>query len=148
MNDKRINTVVSKMQLTKEDLLENFEFLSDWEDRYAYLIELGKNVQPLDDHLKNENTLVKGCTSQVWLVAETAQSKSGFISFKADSDAHIVRGLIAILMTVYNDQPVEFIKNFPIDDFFSQLGLASHLSPNRRNGFFAMVGRIKSLADL
>ncbi len=141
-----INTVSHPIKMTTEELLENFEFLEDWEARYNYLIELGKALPKMEDALKNDQTLVKGCTSRVWMVLNTEES--GKFSFIADSDAHIVRGLIAILSVIYNRQPSDFIVSFNIEEFFEKLGLGSHLSPNRRNGFFAMVERIKTLAKI
>ena len=136
--------IMGQEKITSENLLENFTFLSDWEDRYGYLIELGKELSPMDEALKNENTLVRGCTSQVWMVQQGDGEQ--FFSFIADSDAHIVRGLIAILMIVYNKKSLESIQSFDIEDYFEKLGLSSHLSPNRRNGFFSMVERIKQLS--
>lgn len=130
--------------MTPEELVENFEFLEDWEDRYGYLIELGKTLPLFGDDLKTEKNSVKGCTSQVWMVA--FEQEEGRFSFIADSDAHIVRGLIAVLRVVYNDKSPTDIQNFDITTYFEKLGLSSHLSPNRRNGFFAMVERIKTLS--
>lgn len=125
-------------------LAENFSFLSDWEERYAYLIDLGKTLPDFPENQKNEETLVRGCTSQVWMI-DTSQDDDT-ISFLADSDAHIVRGLIAVLYTVYNHQDKIFVRDFVIEEYFVRLGLQEHLSPNRRNGFFAMVRRIQNMA--
>lgn len=127
------------------ELASNFSLLEDWEDRYAYLIELGKKLPPFPEAEKNSVNLVRGCTSQVWLIPET-DMEQGAIAFMADSDSHIVRGLIAVLREVYFGRPPEFIRNFNIKDYFSELGLEDHLSPNRRNGFYAMVDVIKALA--
>lgn len=127
-----------------EELAENFSFLSDWEERYAYVIDLGKQLPVFPEELKTDLYLVRGCTSRVWMVPEP--SEPGHVGFIADSDAHIVRGLIAILRILYNHKPKEFIRDFNITEYFAKLGLEEHLSPSRRNGFFAMVERIKSLA--
>lgn len=131
--------------LTAAELVSNFSLLDDWEARYAYVIDLGKYLPAFPESDKTEANIVRGCTSQVWLIPQ--KTSSDIVSFLADSDAHIVRGLIAILMVVYNDKPKDIVRRFDIEEFFGQLGLAEHLSPNRRNGFFAMVGRIKSLAE-
>lgn len=130
------------MQRTLADLIENFTLLGDWEERYSYLIELGKTLPPMGDELKTEATKVKGCTSQVWMVAD---ERDGRFHFTADSDAHIVRGLIALLLTAYQDKTAEEIQGIDIEGAFKEIGLDEHLSPNRRNGFFAMVERINSL---
>lgn len=130
--------------LTAAALLENFSFLSDWEERYAYLIELGKNLPLFPAEEKTDDTIVRGCTSQVWLRALPAEP--GTVHFRADSDAHIVRGLIGLLLAIYDGQPKHIVREFDIKAYFSQLGLDEHLSPNRRNGFYAMVERIRALA--
>ncbi len=130
---------------TLEELAENFALFDDWEDRYKYLIDLGKNLEPMDEALKTEVTIVKGCTSRVWLVA-TADD-NGAYHFTADSDAHIVRGLIAILLSAYEGKTAAQIKDIDIDQKFTDIGLSQHLSPNRRNGFFAMVERVRALAQ-
>lgn len=129
---------------TFEELADNFSFLDGWEERYAYVIDLGKHLPAFPEDQKNDLTLVRGCTSRVWLIPQ--DKENGHIHFIADSDAHIVRGLIALLMVIYNGKPKEFVTAFPIEDYFVGLGLGEHLSPSRRNGFFAMVERIKSLA--
>lgn len=132
------------MRCSLNDLIDNFGLLDDWEARYGYLIELGKGLPPMADDLKTDETFVRGCTSRVWMVAETGEG--GHIHFTADSDAHIVRGLISILLCAYQDKMPAEIKAIDIEDVFARIGLDQHLSPNRRNGFFAMVERIKTLA--
>lgn len=127
-----------------EELKENFTLFTDWEERYGYLIELGKTLPPMEEALKTEATLVKGCTSRVWL---NSHQKDGCYHFIADSDAHIVRGLIAIILAAYQDKTADEIKAVDIETAFKEIGLDQHLSPNRRNGFFAMVERIRSIAD-
>ncbi|MEM6780438.1 MAG: SufE family protein [Pseudomonadota bacterium] len=126
------------------ELVENFSLFDDWEERYRYLIDLGKGLEPMDEALKTENTLVRGCTSRVWMVAE---NRDGYFHFVADSDAHIVRGLIAVLLSAYQNKSAAEIQDIDINKAFSDIGLDQHLSPNRRNGFFAMVERIRSLTS-
>lgn len=125
------------------ELIENFSFLEDWEDRYAYLIELGKELPPMDPADKNDQTKVEGCMSQVWLKTNV---DNGVLTFIGESDAHIVRGLIAVLRIILSGKTKEEIRQTNVEDVFKQLGLESHLSPTRRNGFFAMVERIQSEA--
>lgn len=130
---------------TLDALVENFALLGDWEERYRYLIELGRDLEPMADTLKTPETFVQGCTSQVWMVAD--QGADGRWHVVADSDAHIVRGLIAVLLTAYQDRTSAEIAAVDIDARFSEIGLDEHLSPNRRNGFFSMVERIKALSS-
>lgn len=125
-----------------EELIENFEFLDDWEDRYRYLIELGREYAYIPEEAKVEANKVSGCTSQVWMISEVRDGTPR-LHFEADSDAHIVRGLIAILLNAYSDKTPEEIGAIDIRDVFQRLGLDEHLTPNRRNGFFAMVERIQ-----
>lgn len=127
-----------------EELTENFSLFDDWEERYKYLIDLGKNLPPMADSLKTEQTLVKGCTSQVWMICET--DNDGRYHFTADSDAHIVRGLIFVILSAYQGKTAQDIQLMDIEKAFADIGLDQHLSPNRRNGFFAMVERIKTLS--
>jgi len=125
------------------ELVENFALFDDWEERYRYLIDLGRALPKMDDGLKTEANLVRGCTSQVWMDAKVER---GTLHFIADSDAHIVRGLIGILMAAYQDKTLEEIASTDIDAAMTQIGLDQNLSPNRRNGFFSMVERIKNLS--
>lgn len=127
-----------------EELSENFELLEDWEDRYRYIIDLGSKLEPLADQYKTDDWKVRGCQSQVWLVPEY---KDGLIAFKGDSDAAIVRGLIAIVLVIFNRQSPSAIKSIAIEDIFAKLGLEEHLSPSRRNGLTAMVEKIKTYAE-
>lgn len=127
------------------EILENFSLFSDWEERYQYIIDLGKSLPSLEESYKTDAFKVRGCTSQVWLVPETDGEDS--LSFQADSDALIVRGLIAILLSAYNGKKPKEILAFPIEETFAQLGLENNLSPNRRNGFFAMTEKIKAYAE-
>lgn len=125
------------------ELIENFSFLENWEDRYAYLIELGNVLPPMDSADKNDQTKVDGCMSQVWLKTDI---KDNVLTFVGESDAHIVRGLIAVLRIILSGKTKEEIRQTDVESVFKQLGLESHLSPTRRNGFFAMVERIQSEA--
>ena len=127
-----------------EEMVENFSLFSDWEERYRYLIDLGRTLPEMDNALKTDENLVQGCTSRVWMVAGV---KGGKFHFRADSDAHIVRGLIALLVVAYQDKPVAELTNIDVEGAFKKIGLDQNLSPNRRNGFFAMVERIKTLAE-
>lgn len=126
-----------------EELIENFELLEDWEDKYRYIIDLGSNLAPLDEKFKTDEWKVRGCQSQVWLVPE---KNDGKLSFKGDSDAVIVKGLISIVLTIFNNKTPSEIAVLEIDDVFSRLGLEEHLSPSRRNGLFSMVEKIKLYA--
>ena len=127
-----------------QELVDNFSYLDDWEDKYQYIIDLGKTLPPLPDEYRTDSYKVQGCVSQVWLKAEV---NDNVLSFVADSDAHIVRGLIAILHSVYNNQPIDIMNSFDIEAYFNELGLGQNLLPNRRNGFFAMVERLKKLSN-
>jgi cysteine desulfuration protein SufE len=128
-----------------DTLKDNFALLEDWEARYSYMLDLAKTLPGLPDSQKTQANFVQGCTAQVWLVPQAATP--GHIAFQADSDAHLVRGLIAILSVIYHNQSVDHVRDFDIESFFNELGLGEHLSPNRRNGFFAMVARVKQLAE-
>lgn len=124
-------------------IVEEFSQLPGWEERYRRIIDLGKELKPLSEEFKTEDLKVKGCQSQVWIHAEL-NSKNQVV-FTADSDALIVKGLIALLLKVYSEQTPEFIlKTQP--DFISELELGSHLSPSRANGLFAMIKQIKFYA--
>ncbi len=127
-----------------QDLQENFALFDDWEERYRYLIDLGRKLPHIEDNLKTDDHIVRGCTSRVWLIA-TRDDRDHF-HFVADSDAHIVRGLIVLLLAAYQDKSSREILETDIEQAFREIGLDQHLSPNRRNGFFAMVERIKELA--
>lgn len=130
-----------KMTNIKE-IKDTFELLDDWEDRYAYLIDLGRKLPEFPDVQKVDANIVKGCTSQVWMILSV---NDGVLNIQATSDAHIVRGLIAIVVATYNDVEVANISSIDMEQIFTDLGLSDHLSPNRRNGFFAMVERVKSI---
>ncbi|MFQ1701276.1 SufE family protein [Loktanella agnita] len=126
-----------------EDLVDTFEFLDDWEDRYRHVIDMGKAMDPLEDALRVPATKVDGCASQVWLVPTISD---GTFRFRGDSDAMIVRGLIAVLKTLYSDQPVSEITRIDAVAELGRLGLNDHLSAQRSNGLRAMVARIRETA--
>jgi cysteine desulfuration protein SufE len=126
-----------------EEIAGTFAFLDDWEDRYRYVIELGKKMPPLDDALKVPATKVEGCASQVWIVPRAEQ---GRFDFAGDSDALIVRGLIAILHALYAGRPTAEVAGLDAGAALARLGLDEHLSAQRSNGLRAMVARIQERA--
>lgn len=126
-----------------ENIVEDFEFLEDWEDRYRYVIEQGKVMEPLPDALKVPATKVDGCASQVWLHPVIA---GGVFRFDGESDAMIVRGLIAVLRALYNDLPVAEVPAVDARAELTRLGLNDHLSAQRSNGLRAMIERIREVA--
>ncbi|MBC7163886.1 MAG: SufE family protein [Roseovarius sp.] len=127
-----------------EEIVADFEFLDDWEDRYRYVIEKGRDMAPLDDALKVPATRVEGCASQVWL---HPRIEDGRFHFDGDSDALIVRGLIAILRALYNGVPVAEVGRVDARSELARLGLDEHLSAQRSNGLRAMIGRIRAAAE-
>jgi cysteine desulfuration protein SufE len=130
---------------TIEDITENFALLDDWDDRYRYVIELGRMLAPLPEDLRTEANKVQGCASQVWLGTEVKKNgaEGPTLTFIGDSDAHIVRGLIAILFALYSGKHAASILNTDAVALFEKLGLREHLTPQRSNGFRSMVERIK-----
>ncbi len=126
-----------------EEIVEDFEFLEDWEDRYRYVIDRGKAMEPLEDALKVPSTKVDGCASQVWLHPRIANES---FSFDGDSDAMIVRGLIAVLRALYNDLPVTDVMQVDAAAEMARLGLNDHLSAQRSNGLRSMIQRIRDVA--
>ncbi len=130
-----------------DDIAENFALIDDWEDRYRYVIELGRDLPELPLDLKTEANKVRGCASQVWLVTDVrrdAASGAPVLHFSADSDAHIVRGLVAILLSIYQDRPAAEIAGHDALADFAALGLKEHLTPQRSNGLASMVERLKA----
>lgn len=127
-----------------EDLIENFSMLDDWEDKYQYLIDLGEKLPPLDEKYKIDEWKVSGCQSQVWLVPE---QQDGILTFKGDSDAIMVKGIIAVILAIYRNKSAQEIKKIEVDKIFAKLGLQEHLSLSRRNGMMSMVDKIKYYAD-
>ena len=128
-----------------EEILDNMEFLENWEDKYKYIIELGQSINNFDDALKNNSTKVNGCLSQVWLYSKINQNKNGekVLNFMGDSDAFIVKGLIAILIAIYSEKKPSEILEIKHEDIFTKFGLQNHLSPQRSNGLLSMIQRIK-----
>ena len=128
------------MSAVLDELAEEFELLGDWEERYRHLIDLGRTLEPLNDAERSAANKVPGCASQVWLVTE---SDPGRLSFRGDSDAHIVRGLIALVLRLYNGQSPTDVLSFDAKGAMERLGLGSGLSAQRSNGLAAMVERIR-----
>jgi cysteine desulfuration protein SufE len=132
-----------------DDIIGNFALLEDWDDRYRYLIELGRELPPLPAAAHNDANKVQGCASQVWLDTRVRPNGPGgpVLTFAGDSDAHIVRGLIAILFALYSGKSARDILASDAIDLFETIGLREHLTPQRSNGFRSMVERIRSDAS-
>lgn len=128
--------------MTPEELLENFSYLTDWEDKYRYLIELGEGMPEFPESEKTDKNKVMGCQSQVWIIYSKWDNK---YEFQATSDAIIVRGLEAVLLTFVNGKTADEIQNLDLENIFKKLGLEENLSPTRRNGFISMIGRIRDV---
>ena len=126
-----------------DELLDTFEFFDDWEDKYRFIIDIGKELPGLPDGDKTDAHLIRGCQSQVWL---TYESSDEGLKFNMDSDAHIVRGLIAVVLIVIQNRSASEIQQLDIEGIFGQLDLLAHLSVTRGNGLRAMVSRIKEVA--
>jgi len=137
--------MTSTLKTGMDELVENFELLGDWESRFAYLIDLGKALPPMDEADKCEDNRVHGCQAQVWMKFDP--EAEGKITISADSDAFIVKGLIAVLLLIYSGKPANEILNTDGSAVLSKLQLAEHLSPTRKNGLFHMVQRIRELAE-
>ena len=127
-------------------IVEDFEFLDDWDDRYKYLIELGNGLEPLADTEKNPQSKVQGCVSQVWIVSEASGGDDPVLTFRGDSDAHIVRGLIAVTLALFSGKQASQIAATDEREVFDRLQLSEHITPQRSNGLRAMVARIKEEA--
>jgi cysteine desulfuration protein SufE len=134
--------------MTIDDITENFALLDEWDDRYRYVIELGRTLAPLPEAARSDANKVSGCASQVWLttVVEPDGPRGPVLRFTGDSDAHIVRGLIAILFAIYSGKPARDILDVDALTLFDRLGLREHLTPQRSNGLKSMVGRIRDEA--
>jgi cysteine desulfuration protein SufE len=127
-----------------DDILANFELLDDWEERYRYLIELGRAMPALPEEARTDENKVMGCASQVWLDSRLERPDGeAVLRLRGDSDAHIVRGLIALLVALLSDRPVSEIVDADPQQTFRALGLSEHLTPQRSNGFRSMVDRIR-----
>ena len=130
------------------EIVDSFEFLDDWEDRYRYIIELGRELPPLDPSDRIEANKIDGCVSQVWLVLRLERNGGDArLYFEGDSDAHITRGLIAILRTIYSGRTLTEIPRIDVAGALGKLDLASHISRQRSNGLQAMVKQIRSIAQ-
>ena len=127
-----------------EELVEDFEFFDAWEDRYRYLMDLGKKLPPMDPVHKIEANRVRGCTSMVWVVPRAVDHR---LQFDADSDSAIVKGLVAIAYALFFDRSREEVAAIDVEEVFKRLGLDTHLSANRRNGFQSLVQKLKRAAE-
>lgn len=129
-----------------DEIIDNFELLDEWDDRYRYIIELGRSLPELPDDARTEANKVRGCASQVWVTTDVRPNgaEGPVLDFHGDSDAHIVRGLIAILLALYSGKPARSIVATDAKALFEKLGLKEHLTPQRSNGFRAMVDRMQS----
>ncbi|MCP8898729.1 cysteine desulfurase sulfur acceptor subunit CsdE [Gilvimarinus sp. HB14] len=131
------------VEVTSDDIIDTLGFFDGWEDRYKYIIDLGKELPPLAEEHKTEANLVRGCQSQVWLISE---ARDGRLFFYADSDAFIVKGLLAVVLAAYNGKTPAEVSAFDIDAYFAELNLLNHLSSTRGNGLKAMVQKIQAIA--
>lgn len=131
------------IDVTADDVIDSLGFFDNWEERYKYIIDLGKELPPMDESLRTDEYIVRGCQSQVWLVDEWRESK---LFFQADSDAFIVKGLLGVVLAAYNGKTPGEILGFDIDGYFERLDLLQHLSSTRGNGLKAMVKRIQDRA--
>lgn len=129
-----------------ETLIENFELLGDWEDRYRYIIDLGRKLPPMAEADRTEANKVRGCLSQVWMTHRVNPGPPQVIEFQGDSDSHLVKGLIALLFMLCSGRPAKEILATDIASIFTRLGLENHITMNRRNGFYSMVERIHTIA--
>ena len=127
-----------------DTILEDFEFLDDWDDRYKYLIELGNGLEPLAEAEKTPESKVQGCVSQVWIVTDADEGTDPILRFRGDSDAHIVRGLIAITLALFSGRHASQIAATDEREVFDRLKLSEHITPQRSNGLRSMVARIKA----
>jgi cysteine desulfuration protein SufE len=134
------------MTTTLAEFIDDYEFLDDWEDRFRSLIELGDELPPLAEELHAPEYLVQGCQSKVWLAGEVAPGDPPRLVFQADSDAKLVKGLVALLLLVYSNKTPRDILDFDAEGLFKRLQLSKHLVPMRSNGLRSMVNRIRQLA--
>jgi cysteine desulfuration protein SufE len=141
-----MSAALSSIDAAFAELKDEFELLGDWEERYRYVIELGRDLAPLSDTERSDPNKVRGCASQVWLVTEP--QADGALAFRGDSDAHIVRGLIAILLRLYSGRRPAEILGFDTKRAFEDLGLTGALSSQRSNGLASMVARIRRDAEM
>ena len=147
-SDTALNTAAIRnpfgTHITVEDIVDTLGFFDSWEDRYKYIIDLGKELPPMDDEKKDDEHRVRGCQSQVW-IDDTLED--GRLWFEVDSDAFIVKGLLGVVLAAYNSKTPQQIIDFDIEAYFEEIGLLKHLSPTRGNGLRAMVKRIQGIAQ-
>ncbi|MFK7902130.1 MAG: SufE family protein [Nitratireductor sp.] len=129
-----------------DEIIDNFEFLDDWDDRYKYLIELGNSLPAFPQEYQNDEYKVQGCVSQVWIVPAIGEGENPIIGFDGTSDAHIVRGLIAITLAIFSNKSASEILTLDETETFKKLDLSEHITPQRSNGLRSMVQRIKDTA--
>ena len=141
-----MHTEPADLKVTLSQIIEDFELLDDWEDKYRYVIELGRTLEPLPESARNDANKVRGCASQVWLTTRTERSRGGppVLHFLGDSDAHIVKGLIAILFAIHSEHTAADILATDAHAVFARLGLKDHLTPQRSNGLASMIERIRN----
>lgn len=130
--------------ISLEGVQETFELFDDWEDRYRYVIDLGRKLPPFPEDKRHDDFKVRGCVSQVWIVPHW---ENGIFSFDGDSDAHIVKGLVALMMLIYSGKTSDEILSLDAKAIMAELGLSEHLSPMRTNGLFSMIQRIGDVAQ-
>ena len=133
---------------TLQEIIDDFAFLEEWEDRYRFVIELGKALPDLDEDKRTAANKVQGCASQVWLVSHTGEGADPVMTFEGDSDAHIVRGLVAIVLAIYSGKRASEIAALDAIDTFNTIGLVEHLSSQRANGLRSMIKRIREEAAI
>ncbi|WP_274424899.1 SufE family protein [Chelativorans sp. YIM 93263] len=134
------------MMTSIETIREDFAFLDDWEERYRYIIDLGNDLPEFPESARDERHKVRGCVSQVWLHTEIGEGNDPVVTFQGDSDAHIVRGLVAIVLSLFSGRRASEILSIDAEDTMRALGLDEHLTPQRANGLRAMIHRIKDEA--
>jgi cysteine desulfuration protein SufE len=135
---------MSNFPPTTAELFETFEDLEEWDERYDFIIDLGRELPPLPAELQTEDNIVKGCMSTVWVVTDVAgEGDAEKLSIQADSDSIIVKGLIVLLLAFYNNMSPQEVASADVESYLGKLGLNQHLSPQRRNGLFSMVKRLR-----
>ncbi|MEQ9248299.1 MAG: SufE family protein [Nitratireductor sp.] len=134
------------MSTTIDTIYDDFAFLDDWEERYRYIIDLGNGLEPYPEAARDEAHRVRGCVSQVWLHTERGDGDDPVLTFRGDSDAHIVRGLVAIMMLLFSGRRASEILTIDAENVMRKLGLDEHLTPQRANGLRSMVQRIRNEA--
>ncbi|MEM7214863.1 MAG: SufE family protein [Pseudomonadota bacterium] len=130
-----------------DEIIENFEFLEDWDDRYKYLIELGAMLEEFPENLRTRENKVQGCVSQVWVTSSKSADADPVLHFRGASDAHIVSGLIAVTFAIFSDNPASKILATDENSIFDRINLSEHITPQRSNGLRALVKRIKADAS-